>query len=92
MLNINSIVMQSKEINSTDLDDEKVMMNIQQGKYYALNSAASSIWERINEKISVKNLIDIIIKEYDVEYNVCEESVIKLLEELAKNNLIEICS
>lgn len=90
MLNRNSIVMQSKEINSTDLDDEKVMMNIQKGKYYALNSVASSIWERINEKICVKDLIDIIIKEYDVEYNVCEESVMRLLKELAENNLIEI--
>lgn len=90
MVNKNSIVKQSAEINSTDLDDEKVMMNIQQGKYYALNSVAGSVWENMNEKICVKDLIDVIISEYDVEYNVCEDSVMNLLKELDKNNLIEI--
>ncbi len=90
VLSKKTIVIQSKDINSTELDDEIVMMNLQEGKYFALNSVGRSIWKNINEKVTVEQVINNIKEEYDVEDAECEHGVISFLEELKKNKLIEI--
>ena len=48
-LNFDTIVSQNKSIDATELDNEKVMMNISKGQYYALNSVGSKIWDVIED-------------------------------------------
>lgn len=43
-MDVNTKVCQSREIDSTDLNGEKVMMNLDKGKYFALNLVGSRIW------------------------------------------------
>ncbi|NYC31726.1 PqqD family peptide modification chaperone [Clostridium saccharobutylicum] len=57
MVGYNTKVCQSKQIDTTDLNGDKVMMNLDKGKYFALNSVGSRIWEIIEQEIYVKDLI-----------------------------------
>lgn len=90
--NLDMIVLQNKEIDASDIDGEKVMMNLEKGEYFMFNPVASAIWDIIEQPIKVSGIIETLLKEYDVEPNVCEESVLGFLNELKDRNLINITS
>lgn len=83
-------IRQSKEIDATELDGEKVMMNLELGKYFALNSVGSRIWDIIENEIQVKDIVETLLKEYKVDKKKCEESVINYLVSLENEKLIEV--
>ena len=49
------------------MDSEKVMMSINNGKYYNLGEIGGVIWDSIKSPISVNELIITLISEYEVE-------------------------
>lgn len=83
-------VCQSKDIDATDLDGEKVMMNLELGKYFALNPVGSRIWELMDSEISIQEIINTLLSEYKVDEQVCEKSVLEFLEKLKNANLITV--
>lgn len=91
MIQINSKVCQSKEIDATDLNGEKVMMNLDKGKYFALNPVGSRIWDIINKEINVNEIVNILLNEYDIDRETCEKSVVNYLEILKDAELIAVC-
>lgn len=90
MLGYNTKVCQSKQIDTADLNGDKVMMNLDKGKYFALNSVGSRIWDMMIEEIYVKDLIKILLKEYNVDKKTCESNVLNYLGVLENEELITI--
>jgi len=89
-MDANTKVCQSREIDSADLNGEKVMMNLDKGKYFALNLVGSRIWEVIKEEIYVKDIINILLEEYDVDKATCERNVLDYLGVLKNEELITV--
>ncbi|MGG0185190.1 lasso peptide biosynthesis PqqD family chaperone [Bacillus rhizoplanae] len=83
-------VVQSKGNIVSDMDGEKVMLNVQKGKYYNLGEMGGEIWDLIEEPITVAQLVTTLISNYDVARIDCEEQVLSFLELLFKENLIHI--
>lgn len=71
MINKDSIVCINKDIDATEFNDEKVMMNMDKGKYYALNEVGSRIWDLINSNTKVSEIVDALLKEYEVSEEDC---------------------
>lgn len=74
----------------SDMDGEKVMMSIHNGKYYNLGTMGGTIWDLLKIPISSNQLITTLISEYEVEKNECEKQVISFLERLYEEGLIRI--
>ncbi|MCU5377771.1 lasso peptide biosynthesis PqqD family chaperone [Bacillus cereus] len=74
----------------SDMDGEKVMLNIKNGKYYNLGRMGGIIWERIENPISVTELVTALISEYEVEQLQCEGQVLSFLEMLLEEGLVEV--
>ena len=89
-LNLNSIIGQNKDIDVSDLNGEKVMMNLEVGKYFMLNSVGSSIWNSIESEKNIELIIDDIIEKYDVAREICEKEIMKYIEKLDNHGLITI--
>ena len=87
-LTLETIIVQSKDHIVSDMDGEKVILSIQNGKYYNLGNIGGAIWDLINTPISVSELIRSLTQEYTVESKECEEQVIPFLEQLYKQDLI----
>lgn len=90
MITVESKVKKVKEIESADLNNEKVMINMEKGKYYALNEIGSRIYEMIEDDKSINDIIDNLLNVYDVDRNVCEKSVIKYLSSLYNAGIIYV--
>lgn len=90
MIDVNTKVCQSKEIDDADLNGEKVMMNLDKGKYFALNSVGSRIWDIMREEIYVGDIVNILLEEYDVDKEMCKNNVLNYLEILENQDLVTV--
>lgn len=85
-----SIITQKTGLDTADLDGEAVMMNMEKGKYYNFNTVGSRIWQLIEKPVSVKEVVDELLKEFDVDEKSCEIAVISFVNRLIEDELIEV--
>lgn len=78
------------QVSSDFLDGETVILNLKDGVYYGLNAVGSRIWQLIQEKKSVGEIIETLLDEYDVDPEQCEREVLALLESLSSKGLVNI--
>ncbi|MCC2463174.1 lasso peptide biosynthesis PqqD family chaperone [Bacillus mobilis] len=83
-------IVQGKGNIVSNMDGEKVMLSIRNGKYYNLGEMGGTIWDFIETPTSVTQLVAALISEYEVEQSTCEEQVISFLALLLEENLVEI--
>lgn len=89
-LNGENIVAQNKEIDVSDLNGEKVMMNIDKGEYFSLNSLGSRVWELIDTPRKINDVVNNLLEEYEVSEEECRDNVMKFFNTLNHVNLISI--
>ena len=77
-----------REIEVTDLNGEKAMVDFNTGNYYLIKGVGNVIWDMLYEEITVKEIIDRLLKEYDISPEECEKQVIEFLEKLEKADII----
>lgn len=88
-IGLSNTIVQGKGNLVSVMDGEKVVLSIQNGKYYSLGQTGSKIWDIIEAPIAVNRLISTLINEYDVEPTECEGQVISFLENLLVEGLIK---
>ena len=89
-INLDTVINKNLEIDDTDLDGEKVMMNLDKGEYFMMNEVGSRIWEIISEPINVKEIISTLRNEYEVDEETCKDTIIEFLGRLDNADLISI--
>jgi len=77
-----------EDIISGSLHDDLVMMDIDKGKYFALNPVATRIWELLEKELSFDELCKLLLEEYEVEEEQCRREVEEYLEEMVKMKLL----
>ncbi|WP_020061973.1 lasso peptide biosynthesis PqqD family chaperone [Bacillus sp. 123MFChir2] len=90
MISLDFQIVQNKGNIVSDMDGEKVMLNVRKGKYYNLGGMGGEIWDCIEKPITVSQLVTILLSNYDVEETDCEKQVLSFLECLLQENLIHI--
>lgn len=74
----------------TEIDGEVVMMSLERGNCYGLDSSAARIWRLLETPMSVAVILETLTREYAVEPEECRTEVLAFLEQLQQENLIEI--
>jgi len=73
---------------SCDLAGEAVVLSLESGTYYGLNPVAARIWELVQEPRSVRELVDQLVQEYEVDADACATESVELIEQLAEWDLV----
>lgn len=89
-IKLSSIIVRNPKMIASDMDGETVMMSVESAEYYGLNKIGSRIWELLENKIKLEEMVSQLISEFDVEKKQCEKDTIDFLEELLQKNLIII--
>ena len=84
-----STIVQSQKQLVSDMDGEKVMLSITNGKYYNLGDIGGDIWELLERPILVKELVTTLLSKYEVDHAECEIQVIDFLQDLLKEGLVK---
>jgi len=77
---------------ASELDGETVVMSLARAAYYGLDATSQRIWNLIAQPCRVADLCDILVSEYAVERETCEQEVCAFLSELNKEGLVRIIS
>lgn len=75
---------------SSELNGEVVILNLSSGVYYGLNEVGTRIWELIQQPCRFNELHNVLLEEYDVPPDACQQELLKLLLELKNACLIEV--
>jgi hypothetical protein len=88
-LSIHTTLARNSEIISSKIDDEVIMMSIEEGKYFGLDSIGSIIWELLEESNSLKEILPQLISEFEVSEEQCQKDCMTfILDMLDKKVLI----
>ncbi|WEK54918.1 MAG: lasso peptide biosynthesis PqqD family chaperone [Candidatus Cohnella colombiensis] len=87
-LTLEQVVVQAEGNVVSDMDGDKVMLNVEKGKYYNLGAIGGRIWDAIGSPISIRHLVLILMAEYAVDQAQCEEHVLSFLDNLHAEGLI----
>jgi hypothetical protein len=79
-----------KKLEVTELDGEKVMIDFSTGKYFLLKGAANEIWDYIQAPIVVLDILQRLMKVYDVPEETCRDSIFSFLTQLKNYEFITI--
>lgn len=83
------VVVSSNQITS-QLGDESVMLSLNDGMYYGLDSIGTRIWSLLDSPRLVREICSVIQEEYDVQPVACEQAVLELVRDLNARALVEI--
>lgn len=89
-VDLKTVVVQTEDLLSSELDGDTVLMSVTQASYYGLDSTAQRIWNMIAQPHLVADLCERLISEYAVERTTCEQNVCAFLTELNKEGLIRV--
>ena len=89
-LTAQSRVRRIHDVLDTEIDDQTVMMDIEQGSYFGLNKPATRIWAMLAEPIVIDELCDRLTEEFDVPREQCEQQVGEFLANLLDRGLLQV--
>ena len=87
-MNKDSIIKLKKQIDVTELNGDKAMVDFNTGNYYIIKGVGNIIWDMLYEDITANEIIEKLLSEYDVSREECEKSVIEFLDKLKKADFI----
>lgn len=72
----------------SDMNGEKVMMSISNGKYYNLGEIGGRIWDLIATPLTLEQITERLLLEYEVEPEKCVAEVSRFIQDLLNEQLI----
>jgi hypothetical protein len=73
---------------SGKLEEEQVILDIEKGKYFSLNPVATLIWEILEQSLSIDDLCEKLVEQYDVEPEKCRVETNEYIQEMIKLGLV----
>jgi len=73
-----------------DLDGEAVLLNLQSGKYFGLDSIGTRIWNLLAEHGVLAVAYQTVLEEYDVDADQLQSDLLALVDQLASSGLLQL--
>ncbi len=83
------ILVRNSNLVWSDLEEDAVLLDADAGTYYTLNEVAASIWDKIDGKRAIGEIVELMLEEYDVERATLERDIEGLVADLEDKGLVE---
>ena len=78
------------DVVSRELEGEAIILNLESGTYFGLDSVGTRIWALLQEDGSLRRIFELLEQEYDVEPERLKADILRLVEELRSNHLLSV--
>ena len=75
---------------SCDLEGEAAILNLKTGVYHGLNPIGAAIWRMLEKPVPVRELLDAMLAQFEVERDACQVDLMRLLDDLNERGLISV--
>jgi hypothetical protein len=90
LLSLHSTIVATTEQVSCSLNEESCILNLKNSVYYGLDPVGARVWDLLREPRTVSDVLDALLRDYNVEAELCERNLFDLLENLQVEGLIEV--
>ncbi len=80
----------SDDLTTADLGGEAIVLDVKSGNYFGLNEVGAFILECIRQPVSVREVIDRMLEEYDATREQITQDVVQFLQQLQEQGLIRV--
>jgi len=87
-INLDTVVGRAEGFTTARVHEELMMLNVDQGAYYSLDSIAADIWNILEQPARVSDIVERLRQRYDVTLERCQADVLEFLAEMQKNGMI----
>ncbi len=89
MINLNSVIQRdTKNLLTSEVGDEMVMMDLEGGNYISLNKVGRVIWEQIEKPVKVEALISYLTGRFNIDKGTCTTDTLAYLQDMLDQKAI----
>lgn len=86
-----TILQRNPELLAVDMDGETVMMDMESGNYFGVNSVGSHIWEILETQNSIEAIVDSVQRTFEIEEGMdVQDDVLTFLNDMQEQKIIEV--
>lgn len=89
-MKLSSVVQQTENSVSCEIDEQTVLLNVDAGKYHGFNEVASRIWQLIESPMKINQICDQLINEFEISKEQCEVEVVAFIKQLNEAGLVTL--
>lgn len=89
-MNLESRVVVSKRAFAQIVDDEMVILDSVTQNYFGLDSVGSVMWQTIEERVVIKDILDRLLEYYEVEEDILKRDLFIFIDSLSNSQLLEV--
>ncbi len=90
VLTLETMLRRSQNVLFSEIDSDKVMIDIERGLYFGLNDVAGDIWDRLEKQQTPADLIAGLLESYEIDAETCQRETLAVLERMTRAGLVEI--
>jgi hypothetical protein len=84
-----TVLTRSNQVLYSEVDGDVTMMSVETGKYYSLRNVGARIWSLLERPISPAQICTQLMAEYRVDRERCEGEVIRVIQQMASEKIVE---
>lgn len=88
MLDINTKINLAKKFEVNEIAGDKVMIDFESGKYFMIKGTGNVIFDMISDGITVGEIINKLLDEYDIDKESCTKDTFSFLEDMKEKGII----
>lgn len=70
--------------------DEAVILGLDSGMYFGTNGVGTLVWRLVGSPVSVSEIVDSIVAEYEVDPTQCVEDLVPFIDQLIAAGLVQV--
>lgn len=84
-----TVLRPNRDVQSTNMDGETVLLDLNSGRYYTLNRVGSAIWEHCTGDKTISDIQAVLCDRFDVAPERALDDLVTLVNELIQEGLLQ---
>ena len=89
-MNLNQKITFADTVFAQEVDGEMVLLDMNSENYFGLDEVGTAIWQAMQEKETLQEVLDVLLEQYEVESDVLEKDLSDFVAKLAESELVEV--
>ena len=89
-MNLNQKVTFAETVFAQEVDGEMVLLDMESENYFGLDEVGTSIWQAMQEKETLKEVLDLLLEQYEVEEEMLENDLSDFVGKLVESGLVKV--
>ena len=73
-----------------EVDGEMVLLDMDSENYFGLDEVGTSMWQAIQSKENLKEVLEVLLEQYEVEEEVLKKDLVTFVDKLQESGLVKV--